>query len=372
MNPSYLYFKELDIDRDNVFHLHFSKENEMEEVVLDKDYEYAITGLNLNVDFDSSQVIKIEDENKQKKLNAEILQALDDFKEPDLALTIQNDETVTVKIPFVKKKDLPLIKYSHVDLTTKKKKEISVYDYVGHFDKYGFEWRWDKDSVGFKYEIKKAKNGKIEKKIYLKPLSRKKIVVDESRMNNMKMSYVFGEPIAQKRLGILSGYLWVPREFHRGLFNDFDFTAWTGKRTYVFRHFENLRLASANVGHLVSGIRNSYILLCTKNFDNYLAQPRVVKKLFVPKFYHDRASTNFLKYLRFVKRHEPDLDKKLSEHGVFGRAQYEYQKPVGGIAASSYPMTANQNPFFSLKDGAKRTAFQSKVSPSSLKMPHPR
>ena len=80
-----------------------------------------------------------------------------------------------------------------------------------------------------------------------------------------------------------------------------------------------------------------------------MAQPRVVKKLFVTKFYHDRASTNFLKYLRFVKRHEPDLDKKLSEHVVFGRAQYEYQKPVGGIAASSYPMTANQNPFFPSK-----------------------
>ena len=70
----------MDIDSDDVFYLNFSKENEIEEVVLDKDYEYAITGLNLNVDFDSSQVIKIEDENKQKKLNAEILQALDDFK----------------------------------------------------------------------------------------------------------------------------------------------------------------------------------------------------------------------------------------------------------------------------------------------------
>ena len=67
MNPSYFYFKELDIDSDDVFHLNFSKKNEIEEVVLDKDYEYAVTGLNLNVDFDSSQVIKIEDENKQKK-----------------------------------------------------------------------------------------------------------------------------------------------------------------------------------------------------------------------------------------------------------------------------------------------------------------
>ena len=47
--------------------------------------------------------------------------------------------------------------------------------------------------------------------------------------------------------------------------------------------------------------------------------------------------------MRFVKRHEPDLDKKLSEHGVFGRAQYEYQSKtcIGGIVASSYPMTAN-------------------------------
>ena len=164
----------MDIDRDNVFHLNFSKENDIEEVVLDKDYEYAITGLNLNVDFDSSQVIKIQEKNKQKKLNAEILQALDDFKEPDLALTIQNDETVTVKIPFVKNKDLPLIKYSHIDLTTQKNKEIYVYNYVGHFDKYGFEWRWDKDSVGFKYEIKKAKNGKIEKKDLSKAFEQKK------------------------------------------------------------------------------------------------------------------------------------------------------------------------------------------------------
>ena len=92
----------------------------------------------------------------------------------------------------------------------------------------------------------------------------------------------------------------------------------------------------------------------------------------MPKFYHDRASTNILKYLRFVKRHETDLDKKLSEKGVFGRAQCEYQKLVGRIVTSSYPMTAHQYPFFSLKDGTKRTAFQAKVSPSSLKMPHPR
>ena len=49
MNPSYIYFKELDINSENIFSLNFSKENEIENVLLDKDFEYAITGLNLNV-----------------------------------------------------------------------------------------------------------------------------------------------------------------------------------------------------------------------------------------------------------------------------------------------------------------------------------
>ena len=49
MNPSYIYFKELDIDSENIFSPNFSKENEIENVFLDKDFEYAITGLNLNV-----------------------------------------------------------------------------------------------------------------------------------------------------------------------------------------------------------------------------------------------------------------------------------------------------------------------------------
>ena len=66
MNPSYIYFKELDIDSKDTFDLNFSKSNEIENVILDKDYEYAITGLNLNVEIPEGQVIKIEDEKKKK------------------------------------------------------------------------------------------------------------------------------------------------------------------------------------------------------------------------------------------------------------------------------------------------------------------
>ena len=66
MNPSYIYFKELDIDSENIFSLNFSKENEIENVFLDKDYEYGIPGLNLNVKIPEGQVIKLE---YAKKIN---------------------------------------------------------------------------------------------------------------------------------------------------------------------------------------------------------------------------------------------------------------------------------------------------------------
>lgn len=44
MNPSHIFFKELDIDQDQTFTANFTKENEIESVVFDKDNKYAITG----------------------------------------------------------------------------------------------------------------------------------------------------------------------------------------------------------------------------------------------------------------------------------------------------------------------------------------
>ena len=50
MNTSHIYFKEIDIDHDQTFTVKFSKENEIENVVFDKDNEYVITGLKINVE----------------------------------------------------------------------------------------------------------------------------------------------------------------------------------------------------------------------------------------------------------------------------------------------------------------------------------
>ena len=122
MNPSYIYFKELDIDSENIFSLNFSKENEIENVFLDKDFEYAITGLNLNVKIPEDQVIKIEDEKKINEKSAEIRELVKNYKEPHLTLHIVNTETANIKIAFTKKSetDLPLLKYSYFDTITKK------------------------------------------------------------------------------------------------------------------------------------------------------------------------------------------------------------------------------------------------------------
>ena len=100
MNPSYFYFKELDINSENIFSLNFSKENEIENILLDKDFEYAITGLNLNVKIPEDQVIKIEDEKKMNEKSAEIRKLVKNYKEPDLTLHIVNTETPKIKISF--------------------------------------------------------------------------------------------------------------------------------------------------------------------------------------------------------------------------------------------------------------------------------
>ena len=60
MNPSHIYFKNIDIDQDQTFTVNFSKENEIENVVFDKDHEYAITGLKINAELPDKKIIKIE------------------------------------------------------------------------------------------------------------------------------------------------------------------------------------------------------------------------------------------------------------------------------------------------------------------------
>ena len=47
MNPSYIYFKEIDVDQDQTFTVNFSKKN-----------EYAVTGLKINAELPDKKILK--------------------------------------------------------------------------------------------------------------------------------------------------------------------------------------------------------------------------------------------------------------------------------------------------------------------------
>ena len=106
MNPSHIFFKEIEIDQDNVFTANIAKENKIENAVFNKDTEYAITRLNINSILSDSKLLKIENFKEQDKVSLEIQDLVKDYKEPDLTLFMSNPETKTVEIPFVKKMKL--------------------------------------------------------------------------------------------------------------------------------------------------------------------------------------------------------------------------------------------------------------------------
>ena len=123
MNASHIYFKEIDIDQDQTFTVNFSKENEIENVVFDKDNEYAITGLKINAELPDKKILKIENVKEQNRINSEIQEIIKNYKEPDLTLFMSHPETKTIEIPFVKKNesDLPKIKLTYLSAQPKKK-----------------------------------------------------------------------------------------------------------------------------------------------------------------------------------------------------------------------------------------------------------
>ena len=128
MNPAYIYIKEIDIDQNETFTADFSKKNEIENVVFNKENEYGITGLNINSIVSDSEILKLENEKEPKKISEEMQELIKAYKEPDLTLTASNTETKTIKIPFVKKNesDLPE-KKNHISIIQLIKTKIFMY-----------------------------------------------------------------------------------------------------------------------------------------------------------------------------------------------------------------------------------------------------
>ena len=84
MDPSYIYFREINIDQDKSFTTDFSKENKIEEVLFNKENDYRVTGLTINSILPDEKIIRIENVKEQKRISNEIQELIKNFKEPDL------------------------------------------------------------------------------------------------------------------------------------------------------------------------------------------------------------------------------------------------------------------------------------------------
>ena len=90
MNSSRIYFKEIDIDQDNTFAANFAKENEIENVIFDKENEYGITGLNINSILSEEKLVKIENVKEQNRISLNIQESIKNYKELVLTLFISD------------------------------------------------------------------------------------------------------------------------------------------------------------------------------------------------------------------------------------------------------------------------------------------
>ena len=124
MDWSYIYFKKINIDQDKSFTADFSQENEQEEVLFNKENEYGVTGLTINSILPDEKIIKIENVKEQKSISDEIQELIKNYKEPDLTFFKKIFNTSSIK-----------------------NQNFLIYDYVGHLEKFGFEW--NHNALGF-------------------------------------------------------------------------------------------------------------------------------------------------------------------------------------------------------------------------------
>ena len=82
---------------------------------------------------------------------------------------------------------------------------------------------------------------------------------------------------------------------------------------------------SGNLDEFYSGISNSFVILIHAFPHTALRFTDRIQRLFVPKFYHDRKDTNFLKGLIYIGEKKETDERYFFEGPLLGRKLYEYQ-----------------------------------------------
>ena len=72
MDPSYIYFNQIDIDQGHTFTANLSKDNKIEKVAFNIESKYGVSGLNINVDLPDEKILKLDNKKEQEKISWEI------------------------------------------------------------------------------------------------------------------------------------------------------------------------------------------------------------------------------------------------------------------------------------------------------------
>ena len=97
MDPAHIFFKELELEEDNIFTANFTRENETKNVIFSQDAKYAITGLRINSILADEKLLKIENIKEQAKISQEIQHLIKNYREPDLTLFMSHSEKKQLK-----------------------------------------------------------------------------------------------------------------------------------------------------------------------------------------------------------------------------------------------------------------------------------
>ena len=126
MEPIHIFYRELPIDKNNIFTANLAEKNEVEEVKFKISKEYALTGLSISQDIDSN-IAAVTDTDREEIISNLTQKLVREKKDPNLDLRSYNEEAFEKIIPFKKKTEskIPPTKLTFYNATTKKEEEVN-------------------------------------------------------------------------------------------------------------------------------------------------------------------------------------------------------------------------------------------------------
>ena len=157
--------------------------------------------------------------------------------------------------------------------------------------------------------------------------------MDESRVWNMNKTWKkYSSALDKSRISISEGYLFHENRT-KSKFNingdSFDFTKLSKRKKTVkivnyLKKFHDSKLNGKGYSYFFSFYPFSYATVIFVRNNIFIVYPDRTQRIFVPKYYHNRRRTNFLKNLKFVGE-KPEINENyFSENEILSRKLYEY------------------------------------------------